>query len=874
MLNLNLRGMVVKSLSCLWLSSFRVKEILFSILLMNISQSGLALPIPELFPETIQAQLDFLAPEALKKAVDQLSKMGNINDNSIHIDRSGRIFFIEPAIPISLIPPHVASQRRTISGQNPSGYSEGVPIFHSLPGSSNVIYLDFLGGTIANSAWNDFYGLPTLHALPYNPDGTPGFSAAEQTAMANIWSRVTEDYSPWMIDVTTERPSSFNPTTLHVLITSRTDALGQAMPSSDAGGVAYRDTFGYIDIQYYSPLLVYYDNLAGGREDAVGEVTSHEIGHAFGLSHDGTVSGSPYYSGAGSGERSWGPIMGASYFKNVVKFNNGDYPGANNQEDDVEMISWSLPLKVDLVGNTLATASSIANTGGSFRLTGLIEWYTDIDVYSIDTFGGSVSIFAKPFVSATNTIGNNLDIALQLLDASGTVLMTADPSDTSSATIVMNSLPAGRYYVKVYPVGNPITPYSVYGSMGQYDLFGQYHAMDSTTTTRPTTTHTTTSTTRPTTTHTTTSTTHPTTTHTTTSTTTVTTTPTNGYTQIYSASMATYPLGWTVNLAGAWFYGNPSGADRVPNTPVVPVIGTYFSDTGLYPDNLTDRYTINSKRFSTVGFSSVKLEFDRLLGVQADDVVTIEGCDINGCSTIWQNSGQIIDTSWQRFSIPLPSFLQNNPYVQIKFGIGPTRRTGNNNTVSFGWNIKEFAILGLLPTTVTTTRTPTTSTDLTIYNESMKQAPRGWTVDNVGVWAYGKPTSDADPKTDFVVGTVITGTGLYPEPLTVSHGIYSKEFSTVGFSSVRLEYDRFLGVNADDLATIHVCVNGCSLIWLNNGTLIDRDWRRHRIALPDSALNQTKVKIRFGLGPTRKTGDAFSNSFGWNIKEFSIIGHH
>ncbi len=141
-----------------------------------------------------------------------------------------------------------------------------------------------------------------------------------------------------------------------------------------------------------------------------------------------------YYSGAGGGSpTSWGPIMGAAYYRAVSKFNNGDYPGANNHEDDVAIISRSLPLRTDEVGNTLGTAKKFTNIEGFFGFSTFIEWYTDVDIFYMDIAGGPVSVFAKPYTSSADTLGNNLDIALQLLDASGNILVTSDPTDSSSA---------------------------------------------------------------------------------------------------------------------------------------------------------------------------------------------------------------------------------------------------------------------------------------------------------------------------------------------------------------------------------------------------------------------------------------------------------
>jgi len=69
-----------------------------------------------------------------------------------------------------------------------------------------------------------------------------------------------------------------------------------AVPGS--GGVAYVNSFsnGRDD-----PCWVF--NLGIGIS---GKTASHEAGHTFGLSHDGTVGGSAYYSD----HSNWDPIMG------------------------------------------------------------------------------------------------------------------------------------------------------------------------------------------------------------------------------------------------------------------------------------------------------------------------------------------------------------------------------------------------------------------------------------------------------------------------------------------------------------------------------------------------------------------------------------
>ena len=142
-------------------------------------------------------------------------------------------------------------------------------------------------------------------ARPYSLDGDDAsFSSTELASIAAIWRRVAEDFAPFDVDVTTESPASFGPTTGRILVTRDSDANGNAMPAQGAGGVAYVGVFGTSYYGSYSPALVYFNNLGGGREDYVSEAASHEMGHNLSLSHDGTAS-SGYYGGHGSGETSF-----------------------------------------------------------------------------------------------------------------------------------------------------------------------------------------------------------------------------------------------------------------------------------------------------------------------------------------------------------------------------------------------------------------------------------------------------------------------------------------------------------------------------------------------------------------------------------------
>lgn len=609
--------------------------------------------VPSL-PAEAQSQFERLSPEAQRVARDQLSRIANFDAMRTTLDDTGHFFiaedrrgraadFEEPVLeeepdvePMSLM---------SLSGVGPTGFTpEGVPIFHSLPGSSKVIYLNFIGGTISNTAWNNGTDMAVLDTLPYMLDADKAFSSTEQTMMSNIWRRIAEDYAPWQVDVTTERPAVFTSTTLHAMITKHVTSTGAPMPASGAGGVAYVDVYGNSSLAFYSPALVYYDNLAGGNEGVVTEATAHEIGHNLALSHDGVSGGPSYYSGAGSGVISWGPIMGASYGRAITKFNNGDYANANNREDDLAIITGRLGLRNDDVPNTTAAAAAIVKNNGAFSHSGLMESYSDVDMYSIDAVS-ALSVTVQPFTSSMNTTGNNVDLAVELLNSAGTSVALSSPNDSSAASITATNLAVGKYYVKVYPVGNPVTPVSVYGSMGQYELLGTY---------------------------------------------------TEGggvETVLLEATMETFPAGWRVNVQGTWAQGVPTSTSDPKG---FPVIGNVLDGTGLYPEPITKNQQLNSKRFSTVGFTSVNVSFDRFLGIAADDGVAVKVCDGgSSCATLWKNSQAVTDTSWSRQTYEFPASMLNKPSVYVRFVLGQVVKPATGSSTSFGWNIKQFSVKGV-----------------------------------------------------------------------------------------------------------------------------------------------------------------------------------
>jgi hypothetical protein len=354
-------------------------------------------------------------------------------------------------------------------------------------GAANVVYLNFKGYTIAGTAWNN--SVSTYEAKPFDLDGdSSSFSVAERVNITNIWQRVAEDYAPFDIDVTTEVPVSFGARVGHILVTSKKDALGQAMPADRAGGVAYVNVWGRSNYTFYQPALVYFDNLAN-RVSYIAEAASHELGHNLALSHDGSASNT-YYPGLGSGYVSWAPIMGNSYYNNVTQWSKGEYPGANNLQDDIAIITERLQRRADDHADNLVSATPLlVDTDGYVASSnpefdplnarpdnkGIIGDKSDMDVFYFDTAAGEINLTINPawdaFTQNTKR-GANLDIQASIIDENGTEVIVVDPLDDTQA-VIRTVLNAGRYYLAITGVGNANTPFSDYASMGQYYISGQ-----------------------------------------------------------------------------------------------------------------------------------------------------------------------------------------------------------------------------------------------------------------------------------------------------------------------------------------------------------------------------------------------------------------
>lgn len=357
---------------------------------------------------------------------------------------------------------------------------------HSRPGSKRVIYLDFNGYDLTGTKWSTesrfAFNSGNKVLEPFDLDGnSTTFNDAELKAIIDTWSSVSEDYSIFDVDVTTEQPTEENQWRTSDLddrygvIAAVTTENNPISAVCGCGGIAWSKVFDRtwrsyngLPTNYMQPALVFTQSFYPGR--VIGDIVSHEVGHNLGLYHDGFNNPvEDYYDG----REGWGPIMGSPYEMPLSTWSNGDYRWANQLQDDIaEIVRYGLPLLTDDFANTISKAKSVKS---SSQTSGVINSRNDVDVFSFvaTKTQTNVSVFS-------NSVSTNLDLKLSVSDSSGRLIrMDSQPFvkvDSNSATgldatLNLATKVGSKYYITVDGVGegDPLTTgYSDYGSVGAY----------------------------------------------------------------------------------------------------------------------------------------------------------------------------------------------------------------------------------------------------------------------------------------------------------------------------------------------------------------------------------------------------------------------
>ena len=394
------------------------------------------------------------------------------------------------------------------SDDSASAALEDTFLLHSLPNANHTIYLDFDGHVTEGTTWNSQSGRSSIVSPAYDPSGNgESFTDAELARIQGIWKRVAEDFSPFEINVTTEDPGaaalsktggSDTQWGTRVVVTEDWDNCG-------CGGFAYLTSF---NDSVDEPVFVFTTSAIG-----VSAATTHEVGHALGLSHDGLTSGAAYYNGHGNGDVGWGPIMGSGYYKNMTTWDTGQYFQANNGQNDWQIITQNngFGFRTDdhggngptssalVIEGTNSTDSSLSDVSGY----GVISQADDEDWFEFQTGAGEINLTIDSYVQETfvnNGIGfsrsvepspeadqgSNLDVLATIYDSDLNVVATDNPATGLSASFTNLTLTEGTYYIAIDGTGygnwaaNPPSGFDQSVSRGQYLISGTIVTIDET----------------------------------------------------------------------------------------------------------------------------------------------------------------------------------------------------------------------------------------------------------------------------------------------------------------------------------------------------------------------------------------------------------
>ena len=337
--------------------------------------------------------------------------------------------------------------------------SAQVPVLNSYPSAQATVYLDFDGQYVSGTSWN---WIGDIDAQP---------SSLSPAAITEIFNRVAEDFRIFELNITTDStvflaaPAAQR---MRVIITPTSSWYGSA------GGVSYVESFTWGDD---TPAWVF-SQLLNNNIKFIAEACSHEAGHTLGLQHQSSYDTycrktAEYWSGQGSGEISWAPIMGVGYYRNTTTWHYGKSSiNCNYLQNDIERIVSmnGFGLRADDHANVIDQASPLVLEGFNFSANGIVNSSGDKDVFKI-TLPSNLNfrLLAFPESFGTANAGADVDVKVSLLSAAADTINQYNPSDLLNAGID-TVLQAGSYFLVVEGVGN--INLNDYGSVGHYLLSG------------------------------------------------------------------------------------------------------------------------------------------------------------------------------------------------------------------------------------------------------------------------------------------------------------------------------------------------------------------------------------------------------------------
>lgn len=296
--------------------------------------------------------------------------------------------------------------------------------------------------------------------------GSTPLNGVSKEQMYRAWQSVADQYSMLNLNVTTNRSVYDQAKSQSVLRTGIINFINQDGRSyaplhsfgTTSAGTLFRNPSSGFDYGY-----------------GIGMTGAHEVGHQMGMLHDGGGTGGEYFEGIPAFQ--WGPIMGnywrgGSWANQLFTWSKGEYNTANNQEDDLRImtVEESVPYMSDDNPSSkplLLRANGEINPLDNY---GQIERNTDTDTFSFDlTAPGVVNLRVDPIEYL-----RMLDVQATIYNASNAVVANSNLSVHRSAEFTNLNLPAGSYRVVIKggAEGTPQNGFSAYSSLGWYAMKG------------------------------------------------------------------------------------------------------------------------------------------------------------------------------------------------------------------------------------------------------------------------------------------------------------------------------------------------------------------------------------------------------------------
>lgn len=396
------------------------------------------------------------------------------------------------------------------------------PQLQSRPNANAVFLIDFDGATVTNQ-WTQFSGGKPIVCAPSN------MNAAQRL---EIYQLVANAYAIFDINVTTIKSiyDSYPWNKKSRLMSTPTNFAG-------AGGIAFLSA-----LSYGSPVYEYcwaFEGSLQANPKFIAQAGIHELGHTASLGHQGMyntsgVKTADYHFGKGTGEMSWGPIMGAPYGSNINQwvigpsalptaptftYTTGTFAGTtitSHQNDWLDVLlkklsaveggeystgghpSSGLRLLPDDIGNTIATAKTmnvvngvgvdsglvniaLSPTNATSFITGLRptdpKLVLDEDVFKITvTQTSNLNIKCRPWSQDILTNKNGmLDTRIVLRNASGGIIAVDSNLTRLSSEINLSNVAAGDYFITVGASSNSQLTDNFYGTNTRFHSVGKYY---------------------------------------------------------------------------------------------------------------------------------------------------------------------------------------------------------------------------------------------------------------------------------------------------------------------------------------------------------------------------------------------------------------